>query len=253
VSSDGKVYTAVDWSHNNSDEYNTTIFGFTVGGTKGAGYNELVYDSSNTITDQDFEGEDQDCTAFGIDANDNLYSNGYGNAITKIAPDGTHLWSTFQDSGNYWYGASWTAGGETLWVGERGEGLVVTKLDTAGNALWSYTIGIEGQTLQLASFGEGNSVNASTTIKGDSLVILAGINAMVVYPMVLFKLGLEPITGTYGPFTFTDITGDINFIPVITTDPGVDVTNIIAAQLYYYTAEYYSPPVEQSTEKITIG
>lgn len=247
VNSEGLLQIPVDWQADGGSNYNTTIF--TMGLT--SSNEDLQYLLSNTIRQVDV-GVDQDSTAFCIDSSDNLYSNGYGTTITKIGPNGDHLWSKFHNVPNeWWFGTSVTTSGDVYWVGTyQGNGIVVTKLSTDGVHEWSYLVTHSEYVMEFASFWD--KTQAGTAIKGDKLLFTGAFDDPSATNAILFYLGTDLVTGTFGEFTFTNITGDVVLDDVVTTDSGVNVYTESLGYLSIYSSNNISPYVDQTVTKTTV-
>lgn len=222
-----------------SNEYGTLLIKFD------SNLEEVWHTS---IFGTDYGNNDQDCTGFGIDANNNVYINGYGRGLTKIDSDGNITWALTTDQTNYGLGVD--ADGNTYVVGDDdGNGTVrVLKFNTEGNLLWGY--GINGVSADLFMSDWNSAAYSKAQISGGRLLVTAALSSNT-GKEVLLNLPLENITpGTYGEYVFTDITEWLVITPRTPSDAGMTFT-IAATEDFVVASLTTSAPAIDQTLQLT--
>ncbi len=217
------------------------------------------YTISDENSGENYEN-DQDSLAFGKDSSDNFYSFGYFNGVTKINSSAEFVWAIMFNE-NQTSMAVDTDGSCYVLEGvdreEEGNGestIRITKISTDGNLLWSYVISSQTDELSVGGFasaGDGE-INSSFFIRDGFLLVMARTG--YAGQEFLLKLSLEPISGTYGEFTFTEDTAGVQIQTInAQNNTNISVDWYTNGFLVPYNIIFDEPTVIQTTELKIFG
>ncbi len=194
-------------------------------------------------------GADQDSYAMGIDSNDNIYVLGYGYAVTKINSSGEIQWARGIDG----QGMAVDADGNCYVVEDATDKLQVTKISTDGDLEWSYEIEKVNEPWDdFYIAGYQDNVNSGVQLKNGVLVVLVRAEISGETFEFVMKLSLDPISGTFGDFSFTDITSEMVFdILSVTNNNANDAVSIYEGDVVSNVTETFDEPNITQIDTIT--